>query len=122
MSLHLCCLGYQALLDALNPGLADQIFQNVAVAGQYVGQLEVPRNMPLARLAIWMTRAAGLPDESPLDVFEEVRYDNPMMVDPVPLDRGLTLATQQMENGDIICYNPQLSPVRPTDSEFCSGC
>lgn len=49
-----------------------------------------------------MRQMAGLPPDTPLAVFEEIKFDPSVMCEHIP--NNTALASAQLEHGDIICF------------------
>lgn len=59
-----------------------------------------------------MSKLAGLPPDTPLDVYEEIKFEPKPMVELLALAH--TIQTCQLEDGDIIVVQPRQSAVRGT--------
>ena len=79
------------------------------MALQYVGHCLGPRASRVDDLAPLMRKLASLPEGTPLQVFEEIKFDPQLMCEPMA--PAATLAAAALEDGDILCYQRQLSQV-----------
>lgn len=61
----------------------------------------------------------GVPKDTPLLAWEEVKYQDQLMINPVDQDR--TLVSEQIENGDLLILQEELDEVstRCSQSSFC---
>ena len=77
---------------------------------QYVGRLLVPLTATLAQILPDMLQLAGLPPETPVDVFEEVAFEPKVNCPQLDLTSSATLRDLSIESGDIICFQRALAP------------
>ncbi|KAF6255465.1 hypothetical protein COO60DRAFT_1641474 [Scenedesmus sp. NREL 46B-D3] len=82
---------------------------------KYVGHRYVPKSLKVSQIFPLMAQLAGLPPDTPLQAYEEVKWEPTVMI--CAIDPQATLHQQaQLESGDIICFQkavPDLPPGHP---------
>lgn len=81
---------------------------------QYVGRVFAPKAVRLQDIERLLCQRAGFEPNTPLLVFEEIKFEPQVMCEQ--LNPAQTLANQQLEDGDILCYQEQ-----PTDVSMVSS-
>eukprot|EP00192_Tetraselmis_astigmatica_P000385 CAMPEP_0117664232 /NCGR_PEP_ID=MMETSP0804-20121206/9096_1 /TAXON_ID=1074897 /ORGANISM="Tetraselmis astigmatica, Strain CCMP880" /LENGTH=1147 /DNA_ID=CAMNT_0005471423 /DNA_START=186 /DNA_END=3631 /DNA_ORIENTATION=+ len=74
---------------------------------RYAGCRFANKNDRISSLTGEMCQMAGFPPDTPLNVFEEIKFDPSVMCELVPSTS--TLSGAQLEHGDIICFQRRLS-------------
>lgn len=74
----------------------------------YAGCRFAHKNDRISSLNQFMCYVAGFPAETPLMVFEEIKYDPSVMCERISAQSTLTNA--QLEHGDIICFQRAVAP------------
>jgi ubiquitin carboxyl-terminal hydrolase 7 len=82
----------------------------------YAGALVAPKAAKVSDLAPHMCRAAGLPEATTLEVFEEVKSEPTVMVEP--LARGAALAAAALEDGDVLVFQRRPSAAEERGATF----
>ena len=76
---------------------------------QFVGHILAPKSSTFGDLAPLLRRRAGLPVDTELSIYEEIKFEPTVMCQPQrPQD---TLMNGQLEHGDILCIQETVSPV-----------
>ncbi|GAQ80905.1 putative ubiquitin carboxyl-terminal hydrolase [Klebsormidium nitens] len=73
---------------------------------QYVGSLYVRLSYRPNEVMRHINRLAGFPEDQPIKLFEEIKFDPNVMCEAI--DKKLTLKGSQLEDGDIICFQKEL--------------
>lgn len=78
---------------------------------QYAGNLVAPCSATLRSIRALLWARMGVPKDTPLLVWEEVKYQDQLMINPVDQDRALV--SEQIVNGDLLILQEELKKVRP---------
>jgi ubiquitin carboxyl-terminal hydrolase 7 len=109
---HACLLiGGVQPLPLLNKGDTLLFFKYYDAARcelRYVGKLFANQNSKFSDIHEEMCAMAGLPPDDELLLFEEIKFEPNVMIEPV--DPNKTLRNLQLEDGDIICFQRYLQP------------
>eukprot|EP00891_Asterochloris_glomerata_P000046 jgi/Astpho2/46/Aster-07498 len=82
----------------------------------FIGHFQAPKQARIRDLHIWMRHLAGFAEDTPVKVWEEVKFEPEVMCEPC--EPGLTLAMAQLEDGDILCFQRALTEVESAGLQF----
>ncbi|KAK9823704.1 hypothetical protein WJX72_004794 [[Myrmecia] bisecta] len=75
---------------------------------RYAGRGFAHKTTKVADMFPMLRKMAGLPEDAPLEAYEEIKFEPNVMCDQ--LQPKTTLTTAQLEDGDIMCYQLALAP------------
>ena len=85
---------------------------NIVAMLQYVGNLTAPKTSTFRQVLPLMLHKAGLPGDAEVDIWEEVKFHDVLMINPIR--QQCTLDAEQVSDGDILLLQERLTQVRST--------
>lgn len=89
---------------------SEPLIRQFWVVLQYAGNVVAPRAATLKSMLVLLCARANLPKDTELLVWEEVKYQDGLMINIMHQDRPLF--SEQINNGDLLIVQEKLSEVR----------
>lgn len=86
---------------------------------EFAGRAVFPKTARIGDMHPLMAKMGGLLLDTPLDVFEEVKFEPAVMVES--LVRTMSISSAQLEHGDILVFQRRLAPAEAQQAEYPSA-
>ena len=83
---------------------------NIVAVLQYVGNITAPKTATFRQILPLMLLRAGMPGDTEIDIWEEVKFQDVLMINPI--QQQCTLESEQISDGDILLLQERLTQVR----------